>query len=392
MVNLPVHSTLGASSAERWLQCGGSIALLKYLKIEETTDEPEYRLLGTAAHAAAAKCAANDLDAWEIMGEKFGDVTAEQAMADAIQVYLDVIRPIKNVALSYTGGEVGVEQRFHRPDLHKLYFGTIDFYAYLPMEETLDVTDYKHGQGIAVDVEWNPQIMYYAYGLLDRFPGVRSVRLRIVQPRGFHPDGPIREWTISAEALAAWCNDELITRMRALEVDDNLDAGPWCRFCPAKLVCPLLTGLFGAACKADPKELVNINDGKLGLNYQSLQAVEFYIKALKTEMHARLTRGHDMEGIAKLVAQKANRVFKAGAEEILKARLGPEVYTTPKLKGPAQIEELGKAAKDLVAEWAFTPSTGTTVALWDDKRVAIKVTSSQQAFGDAVAQLEDQSA
>ena len=94
MVNLPVHSTLGASSAERWLQCGGSIALLKYLKIEETTDEPEYRLLGTAAHAAAAKCAANDLDAWEIMGEKFGDVTAEQDMADAIQVYLDVIRDV----------------------------------------------------------------------------------------------------------------------------------------------------------------------------------------------------------------------------------------------------------------------------------------------------------
>ena len=87
-----------------------------------------------------------------------------------------------------------------------------------------------------------------------------------------------------------------------------------------------------------------------------------------------------------------NRVFKAGAEEILKARLGPEVYITPTLKGPAQIEELGKAAKDLVAEWAFTPRTGTTVALWDDKRVAIKVTSSQQAFGDAVAQLEDQSA
>lgn len=32
----PAHSPLGASSAERWMNCPGSVALLKDLKMETT--------------------------------------------------------------------------------------------------------------------------------------------------------------------------------------------------------------------------------------------------------------------------------------------------------------------------------------------------------------------
>src|SRR6202789_4739697 len=91
--NRPAHSPLGASAAERWMNCAGSVALIKQLNIQEDTDEPEYRGLGIAAHEAAAHCLKNGMDAWEVMGEKFHNYEVDQNMAQAIQVYIDVVRP-----------------------------------------------------------------------------------------------------------------------------------------------------------------------------------------------------------------------------------------------------------------------------------------------------------
>ena len=47
------HSPLGASGAERWMECPGSTALLSQLDLGET-DDPDYRVDGTTAHAGAA--------------------------------------------------------------------------------------------------------------------------------------------------------------------------------------------------------------------------------------------------------------------------------------------------------------------------------------------------
>lgn len=383
MSDLPAHSLLGASGAERWMNCPGSVTLLKALQLDES-DEPEYRTLGVAAHDLAAKALRGNLEAWELVNEiGEGGVVCDPPMSEAIGMYLNVVRP-----MMVEGNQWVVEEKMHRPDLHKLYFGTADFACYVPSEELLDVTDYKHGEGIVVDVEWNPQLMYYAYGLLARFPGVRHLRLRIVQPRAFHPDGPIRTWEVDAEAVAHWAETELIPKMQVVELESDLDPGPWCRFCPAKLVCPVLTALFEAAAKADPKQVVVLSNDSLGRSYQYVKAVEFYLKAMKLETHKRLDRGQSVAG-TKLVAMKANRVFKAGAAEVLTARLGDAAYTPSVLKSPAEIEKLGADAAGLVKEWAFTPATGTTVALASDKKPGIVVTPVSQVFAAAVEALND---
>lgn len=375
--NLPVHSPLGASSAERWMNCPGSNALLKTLALPET-DEPDYRANGIAAHEAAAHCLTKGLDAWEIVGEAFHNVAVDTEIADAIQLYLDTVRPIMAAAT-----HTMVEHRISSP-AHPLFYGTVDFAAI--GEDLLTVADYKHGEGISVDVEQNPQIMYYAYGVLQDHPELRRVRLMIVQPRGFHSDGPVREWTISAEDLAHWGETILIPAMNRAELDSTLDAGPWCRFCPAKLVCPLMTSLFGAACKANPKDLVNYTDASVGRSYQYLQAVKFYIKALEEDVLRRLQNGTDVPGV-KLVNKKANRVWKDGSQAIFEARFGKDVFTEPSFKSPAEIDKLGDAAKQLVREWAYTPNTGVTVALADDPRIAVKVEKPSQTFAAAAAKV-----
>jgi len=76
-------------------------------------------------------------------------------------------------------------------------------------------------------------------------------------------------------------------------------------------------------------------------------------------------------------------VFKDGAIEALQ-ELGPAIYTTPELKSPSQIEKIGSRAKELVKEWAYMPAVGLTVAPITDKRQAVKVQTTAEAFGAAL--------
>lgn len=373
----PAHSPLGASGAERWMNCPGSVNLIKSFELPQS-DEPDYRRHGTAAHAAIEKCLKEHLDGWEIVGETFNNTVVDAEMANAIQVFLDEVR-------SYITPEskVYVECMIDAPDFHPDFYGTTD--VAIITGRSLVVRDYKHGIGIAVDAEGNPQIMYYAFGILRRHVGeIDTVDMGIVQPRSFHPDGPIRSWACGADIILAWAERELKPAMDRTAIDPGLDAGPWCRFCPAKLVCPMLQGLFGAAAQCDPKLVLNVTDERLGREYQYLQGVKFYIKALEEETLRRLNMGDAIPG-TKLVQKKANRVFKIGAEPVFKNAFGAKAYTQPEMKSPAEMERVSPEAKQLVREWAYTPESGLTVALDSDKRPAVKVQTTAEVFAGAIA-------
>lgn len=361
------------------MHCAGSVALISALGIQEESDEPDYRKNGTAAHAVAAHCLEKSQDTFEYVGETIEGVVVDVPMADAVQVYLDECRPFMDGA-----DKVYIEQRISAPEVHPQFFGTTDFAAVRGFN--LIVRDYKHGEGILVDVEDNPQLLYYAYGILRLHPEVLQVELGIVQPRGFHPDGPVRTWAVSAEYVRSFVMGELRNAMLRTEIDNDLDAGSWCRFCPAKLVCPLMNSLFGAAAQTDPKAVAELSDAGLGRSYQRVEAVKFYLKALEEEVYNRLNHGKAVFG-TKLVHKKANRVYKPGAIDTLMMELGEEAFNPATLKSPAEIDKISPAAKALTREWAYTPDTGLTVALETDRRSAVKVQSTTEAFAGAVAAL-----
>lgn len=355
------------------MNCPGSIGLIKEFNLPES-DEPDYRSLGTSAHAAVYEAMSTGVDAWELVGRTFGKHEVDLDMMNAIQTYIDVCNEIIE---KHPGGERLLEQQIDLPDFHPLFFGTTDF-AYI-LAKKLWVRDYKHGEGIAVDVENNPQIMYYAFGILERHPEVTEVDLGIVQPRGFHPDGPARTWPVSAEYIREWAYNKLRPAMERTAFDNDLVAGPHCRFCPAKLICPLMKSLFGAAMRADPKEVVTLSDESLSKSYQYTSVVKFYVKALEDEMYRRLQNG--VTGLdAKLVQKKADRVFKPGAETAFRLKYGNKAFTEPKLRTPAQMEQLGQAAKEMVKEYAYTPMTGLTVAALDDKRIGVVMKKPSETF------------
>ena len=148
----------------------------------------------------------------------------------------------------------------------------------------------------------------------------------------------------------------------------------------------MMASLFGAACKANPKEVITLTNDSLGKSYQYRQAINFYLKAMEDEVYRRLNLGQKVVD-CKLVPKKANRVFKPEAQKVFKKKFGADVMTKPELKSPSEMEKLGMEAKELVKEYAYTPQTGLTVATADDKRPAVKIEPSSQAFGAAIANL-----
>lgn len=375
------HSPLGASAAERWINCPGSNVILQQLDLPET-EESEYAAEGTAAHDVAAHALRNGLDMWECEGQEWGGFTVDKEMVDALQEYLDTLAAVRAEHGKGLIKEL-IEYRI-AGDFHPLFFGTCD--DAIIGEEVLDITDLKYGAGIAVDVENNPQLKYYAIGILDKFMGPRRVRLRIVQPRAFHVDGPVRVWETTTDELLAWKKDILIPAMRRAEIDTTLTPGDHCRFCPAKLACPVLAALFGASVTADASILPNYSNDTLSRNFKLTAAVKHYIKALEDEVYRRLSHGQEVPEF-KLVPKKANRVFTSEGVALAKEKFGADAYET-ELKSPAKLAKLGSEAKKFVAEYAYTPQTGLTVAPFDDDRIGVKIQAPAEAFAHIAAQAE----
>jgi hypothetical protein len=369
------HSHLGASGAERWMHCPGSVALVqRFGKPDEQGDGPDYRWQGTVAHAAIADCLTTGLDAWEVVGREYEGHVLTADLAEGVAFYLSVVTPL----LAGATGNVYVEEHLSAPDIHPALFGTVDLG--FVMGSTLRIFDYKNGAGVSVDVEENPQEMYYAFLLLVKLERyhpetfkdrVKGVELTIVQPNDFNPAGKVRTWLTTPEHILDWGYNTLVKAMcEADKGQPQLDVGSHCRFCPAKIICPAQQLLFAQLASANAADAKQMTDDELGRYYELMEPAAMFIKAVKEETYSRLMNGAELAS-AKLVRSQADRVWKDGALARFSTLYGTAAFTDPKLKSPAQMEDLPQA-KPLVREFAFTPDTGLTVKPIGAKGLAIK--------------------
>lgn len=378
MADLQAHSPLGMSSASRYMKCPGSVRLGWGIKDEES----EYAAEGTNAHSLAERCLATGDDAWQyVNGSPATDFIAfDKETADAVQVYLNAVReahPDRNQSNFF------VERRFHNPQLHEYFYGTSDC-TYVDTEnKTLHVWDYKHGAGIVVEVENNPQLMGYGAGMMESLQlwgAVDNVVLHIAQPRAFHYEGPLREWRISVEELRLWLDWVLLPAMDRALTSNETQSGEHCRFCPVRSrACPQI-----AKDMDELETLMKSFEGGTADELSNAQVARFLdllavakiaASAANKTAYNRLQAGADIPGY-KLVSGRANRIWKADAEAALKAKFGDEAFTKPELKSPAEIEKM-PMGKTEAAKYAYKPDVGLVVAKVDDtrKKVDSKVKS-----------------
>lgn len=405
------HAKLGASSAERWMTCPGSVLLSADLpdKSSRAADE------GSAAHALAETCLLTGDEPFEYLGDpcpdpEYKDWTVTEDMVEAVTVYTNHVREL-------TGGRITKENVEQKVSLAKFkplsdhfaeMFGTCDLLwtqASDPVAgklQTLHLRDYKHGAGVAVEVEDNPQLMYYALAALlelgwilykpktkKKFSAIKvDVVVGIVQPRKPHEDGPVRLWKTTAHDILEWGLNQLVPAVKAVDDGDQtlVTSEKGCQFCRAKGVCPELAerSMEGAMLefgsdgklkpevyfeKLTPKHIVRILDAEKGiLNW---------LKAVREHAQESLNRGEDVTGGAyKLVAGRSSRDWKD--EDAAVAQLREWGYTDEqmfdlKFRSPAQAEKLvGKERKADLIELVDVNEGSPTLVPASDKRPALQ--------------------
>lgn len=369
------HSPWGASSSHRWMNCTGSIKLIKDNQDKIVNSDSAYSREGTAAHELAEFCIMNDTKAEEMIGREFNEVKVTEEMAQAVQLYLDTIESY--VAKLGENCEVLIEESFSL-DISDEMFGTNDCCIIAPFDK-LVVLDYKHGQGVAVDAVGNTQLMYYALGLYEQYE-VEEIELVIVQPRAQHDKGPVRSWTISVKELEDFGKElEKAYKESKSGKGKLVPSEKACRFCPASGFCPALTSKAMEVAKADfsAKEVVLPNPADLSITdiskvLEASKLISMWVKDVESYAHSLAEKGTKVDGY-KLVAKRANRKWTDEAkvvETLSEIFDNEDLFDAPKLKSPAQLEKL--VGKDNISSLTTVPESGTVLVPIQDKRKEIK--------------------
>ena len=174
------HALLSASSSHRWLACPPSARLCE--NYEDTGSE--YAQQGTDAHSLCEHKLKLSLgmeteDPTE--GLSFYDEEMEECACGYADYVLSLVEEAKRECKDPV---VLIEQRLDFSRYVEEGFGTGD--CVVIADGTLYIIDYKHGKGVEVSAEGNPQMMLYALGALELFDGIYdidTVRMAIYQPR-----------------------------------------------------------------------------------------------------------------------------------------------------------------------------------------------------------------
>ena len=233
------------------------------------------------------------------------------------------------------------------------------------------VLDWKFGDGVIVDAEENAQLMFYAAAAMRTaasswaFEGVTEVECAIIQPPA------ARRWVTTPERIQAFERDLVQAVKQSALPDAQLTVGDHCRFCPAKPICPQMTG---AADRALATTLDNLDAGKISAYLKNADLLETWITSLRELALSMLESGARLPDY-NLVAKRAIRqwtdedkakvaLFALGLEE-------SEVMETS-IMSPAKIEKVLKKRKmTLPDDLVVSVSSGTTLAAESDPRPAV---------------------
>lgn len=303
------HALLGASSAARWIACTPSARATENLPDEET----KYAAEGTRAHELCEAHLRNNLRQWDagygalpLSGSVRldGEPDDPPEMVKAANQYIDFIHE-QWLAFPCIPG-VFVEQQVDVSRWVPGGFGTCD--CLLIGGGLLHIIDFKYGQGVPVNPERNPQLMYYALGAYELFretDEIEVVRMSIVQPR--MQEEP-QTWELPLADLLSWAWEVLAPAAHmAWWGGGEFSTGPHCRFCKAHPNCRAWKDKYGPLAGFEPyPEPATLSDEELGEWLQKLEGLAAYAKDLEEYAQQALLDGRSLPGW-KLVQGRSTR-------------------------------------------------------------------------------------
>jgi hypothetical protein len=344
-------------------QCAASISLEALFPDEDSDASRE----GDLAHAvAAAMFKADPIPA---------DATEE--MLDGAEMLFDHVSSIRS-SLNKVA-TLRVEERVDCSEIHPQCWGTDDVDVLDVALNHLHVFDYKFGHSY-VEVFENWQLLAYAIGRLKNYGSATTesiqVHLHIVQPRCFHPSGPIRTWTLFGSQLMGKYLPLLRARAaEAMSPEPVATTGGECRNCSARHTCTTLqTSAFEAftlSGKAHPHQW---EPGAMGRELALLKSAQDVLGArisgLENEVLARIKLGTPVAGWMTMQGMGREKWAKP-IEEVL--ALGEMMGVDISKKGaitPKQAIKAGISAA-VVSTYSETPH-GEIKLVRDDTSLARK--------------------
>ena len=250
------HSTIiGGSTAGRLINCPGSFKATQALP--PSADKPsEFAEEGTAMHAVMSML----MEARMNKQDPLGSVAIAQTMLGATAydrelthehldtMILPALDALDELEDAYGGGfrVAEVEMRVKFPGVSGA-FGTCDLV--LVSDTHAIICDWKFGQGVPVAALYedeagellNSQLMFYLAGAMatkHRLFVRRKLVIAIIQPR---TSEPLTHTEVTRKDVKMFREDVEHAVVMAMDREPPLKKGEHCRWCPAKINCPLWT-------------------------------------------------------------------------------------------------------------------------------------------------------
>ena len=382
------HSLLSPSASHRWLNCPPSARLHARLTERLGDQSSEFAAEGTKAHALAElklRLANGEINKfnYEAQRKLLGEIPKD--METNTDTYTDlVLEKLYAARRLCPDARLFIEQKLDMSQWALGCFGTSD--AVIVSDNTLEVIDYKNGQGVPVSAVGNPQARMYALGAVNEFGDIYSfytVRETIVQPKL----DSITEETMSKQDLLRWGESIKTTATLAYEGKGEYHCGEWCRFCAAKAVCKeratTAMTIFEDGFAASPDV---IPDETIAGILKVADIAEAWLKDVRQYALSQAIRGAIYPGYKLVRGRAPARKWKSETEvidQMARAGYSEEQYMEqPKLMSVSALEKsIGRTAfKALLAGQTVQGDAALTLVPETDKRE--EYSSADATFAD----------
>lgn len=396
------HSKLGGSTANRWINCSGSVVLCADIPPTPPTDAA---LEGTLAHEII-QIVLEDFLEHKLSGSDprkrikqvesllpEADSEAEEMLEAAIGFRDSVWKNLLNESI--TSKAYGIEEEFVFEESLNSY-GFIDFWAIYIDDKAKRVgviCDFKYGT-FPVDPKDNDQLLFYACALLSEIrkggKDLDYVKCAIYQPRNkynLENYNPYKEVKYTVKQLDAWRKKAMnAAHLIFVKQAPKFKTGKWCHFCQGKSLCKKYSDEISketALKLLDPNDLVTKEVEKLSdddvskvLLYED-EIIEF-LKAAKKYALGKVLNGGVFPGF-KAVEQKGRRKW-ADKEAVIKTLtplFGLEDICKFSPKGIGDITKLAKKEESklkIIDSLIVTSEPSAILVPMSDKRDSISST------------------
>jgi len=376
------HAKLPPSSAERWINCPGSVALSAQLPPPSSSP---YADEGTLAHAVAELKLRRNIG--EITPKQYDKELAKLQeneywcgeMDEATDFYADTV--IEHLAAAGSDAELMIEQHFSLDKWVPESFGTSD--AVVIGGSTIEVIDLKYGKGVKISAEHNAQLRLYGLGASALFGDLydfETVRYTIIQPRLDH----VSTEEIPLSELLLWAEEDVAPRaIMALEGTDYMACGDWCRWCPAKAICRKRAEYNLEIAKDDFKAPPLLTDEEIGEVLGRADSVKKWVKDIQAYALEQALAGKHFDGW-KLVEGRSIRKYADDlkvAEKLVAAGYDEAMLYERKLYGITAMEKIvgKKKLTTTLGDLLIKPAGKPVLVPESDKREAINTTEAAKA-------------